>query len=598
MKKHSPILWIIILAAILRLWGIHHGYPYSYYPDEVHFVKRALSFGSFDFNPHWFHKPALYMYLLFFEYGLFFIFGKIVGLWASVTDFAVSYIINPGPFYIIGRLTTVCFSLGSIFITYKIGQKHFDKKTGLFAALFLALSYGHVSSAQDIKADSAAMFFTALSLLFLLNYVGNARLPSLLAAAIAAGAGTATKTYPVIMLAPIMLAIALHSAQQLSDGTSPAATDFLKKAALSMGAFTMTFFLCSPYNFIDPLGREQTFGFIFRLVDSIRFFLEGSVQKTAEDAVMRRTDLLGGIISYSQQIISDKGMGMFTGVAASIGFVFLLRKMSHKKSVFLVYPVLFAAISIVLFPGYAEPRHQLPLYPFIAVMAGYLCFLLLNAEQPMVRKIFFLSFVIGLSYNSLSIIQRAVVISQPDTRTLAKEWIEKNIPPGTKILIDENGPQLMNTPDKLEKTLAKARNSDPKGQFTAHYGTYLSYQIIAAKKSITYDIEEIRFPWWRDREVQSGVHELTSALDKDCGNPLKPVGVNPYQYYVDNDFKYAIVHSQKYRPFLRNASDIGNRFPSFNKFYNTLFSRGKLIKEFSPAEGASSGVTVKIMQFR
>ena len=38
--------------------GIWHSYPFSYYGDEVHFVERALSFGSFDFNPHWFHKPA------------------------------------------------------------------------------------------------------------------------------------------------------------------------------------------------------------------------------------------------------------------------------------------------------------------------------------------------------------------------------------------------------------------------------------------------------------------------------------------------------------------------------------------------------------
>ncbi len=91
MRNKSNIIFLILLLAVtLRILGIWHSYPYSFYPDEAHFVKRALSFGSLDFNPHWFHKPALYMYILFFEYGLYFVIGKILGAWNSVSGFAVS----------------------------------------------------------------------------------------------------------------------------------------------------------------------------------------------------------------------------------------------------------------------------------------------------------------------------------------------------------------------------------------------------------------------------------------------------------------------------------------------------------------------------
>ena len=172
-KARQLLIGIILLGLFLRLWGIWHGYPYSYYGDEAHFVKRALSFGSGDFNPHWFHKPAFYMYLLFFEYGLFYVFGKIIGFWHSVNDFAVSYIKNPGPFYLIGRITTTAFSTATIVFTYLTAAKLFDRKTGLLSALLLSLTFGHVMVAKDVKADTPCMFFTIVSAYFLVCHQSN-----------------------------------------------------------------------------------------------------------------------------------------------------------------------------------------------------------------------------------------------------------------------------------------------------------------------------------------------------------------------------------------------------------------------------------------
>ena len=172
MKNKLYYLYAILaLALFLRLLGIWHGYPYSYYPDEAHFVKRALSFGSGDLNPHWFHKPAFFMYLLFFEYGLYFVFGKLVGFWQSIDEFAVSFVKNPGQFYLIGRLTLVAFSIGTIVVTFLIGERHFRGQTGLFGALLLALSYGLVAASQNVKADIPAIFFASFSTFCLLNYI-------------------------------------------------------------------------------------------------------------------------------------------------------------------------------------------------------------------------------------------------------------------------------------------------------------------------------------------------------------------------------------------------------------------------------------------
>ena len=53
MLSSNQIRWLLVLgvfalAATVRLWGIDHALPLSTYPDEAHFVKRALS--SFGFK--------------------------------------------------------------------------------------------------------------------------------------------------------------------------------------------------------------------------------------------------------------------------------------------------------------------------------------------------------------------------------------------------------------------------------------------------------------------------------------------------------------------------------------------------------------------
>ena len=275
MRNNPPfIIWILLIAAFLRILGIWHGYPFSFYPDEVHFVKRALSFGSFDFNPHWFHKPAFYMYLLFFEYSVYFLIGKCVNLWGSVSDFAVSYVLNPGPFYIIGRLSTTLFGLFSLFMVYLTGKKFFSKTSGTIGALLLALSCAHVASCQDVKADIPASFFAILSMYFLLSSFSSSQKNTLLLSAAAAGLGAATKVYPIVMLIPLFLAILL-----LGKGNS----EPLKKklmtiigwSTLAFATFWLSYFLGSPFSFLDPLGRESVFGHALYTFQKILLLFKG-----------------------------------------------------------------------------------------------------------------------------------------------------------------------------------------------------------------------------------------------------------------------------------------------------------------------------------
>lgn len=594
----SIIAAIFILAFSLRLLGLWHDYPYSFYPDEAHFVKRALSFGSLDFNPHWFHKPAFYMYILFFEYGFYFVIGKIVGMWESVNQFAVAYIKNPGPFYIIGRMTTVAFSLGSIWIVYLLGEKHFRKNVGLIAALLLSLSYGHIAASQDIKADTPTTFFAILSMLFLLTYLKEAKHSSIVLSAVFAGMGTATKYYPIVMLLPIIMTIFFVQWDSDTKSAGQKIVGVILWIILSMFVFWGTYFICSPYNFIDPLGREWTFGpfsgFLRKLTDFFLGFGGGGGSSPA-DVDPDRIGVFEGFLHYLGTLFHTKGMGVPIASLCSVGYAWLLFKINKKNLIFLIYPTVFIFVSVVNVPGYASPRHQLPIYPFLVISGGYIVTDL--ARRSFVNgKALYAVLLMVLIYPLIVNIDRGIQASKLNTRNVAKSWIERNIPSGTKIIIDDIGPRLMQSESNLREMLKRAQEADPSGQFTAHFDTYLEYQIAAGKDSVTYDLHEIRWPWWRSEFTREGIHELESEEDRDFGNPLRPVGVKKYKEYVAEGFEYAVIVSNNYNWFLSSDSKNAEKYPSVYQLYRDIFDNGVLVKEFSPDDGNLTGPVIKIFK--
>ncbi|MFQ5561230.1 MAG: glycosyltransferase family 39 protein [Nitrospinota bacterium] len=591
MNKRYIVLAISGIV-LIRFLGIWHDYPFSFYPDESHFVKRALSFGSFDFNPHWFHKPAFYMYILFVEYGGLFVLGKVAGMWSSASDFAVYYIINPGPFYIVGRVTTALFGIATLYLVYVTGERFFRKNSGVIGAILVALSYGHIRASQDVKADIPAAFFAVLSTFFLLLYHKNRGSRDVVLAAIFAGAGAATKVYPIIMMPAVLLSILFCCPRGVVK-------DVLKAVSLGVtciAVFWGAYFICSPYSFLDPLGRDAVFHDFGVLFQKVSGLFGGAVGPEPTVFKEPKASLGQGAISYITTLFDFRGMGVPIAAAGISGVFYMLFHVDRKTILFLLFPALLTLFSIYTAPGYAEPRHQVPLYPFLGVAGGVLVSRLSESVNLGKRAVYG-TLSVALCWPLYNVLERGFFISKTDTRNIAKIWIEENIPDGTKILINENGPQLLTGEKRILAGLEKAKKADRRGQFTAHYGKYLEYQLEAAKKSVTYDISEIRHPWWRETETVQGVGELTTDYDKDMANPLRPVGVNPYQFYVDNDYRYAIVHSKEYGRYMRPGSLKAKKFPSFFKFYTELFAKGNLVKEFSPRNGNRPGPVVKVFKF-
>jgi len=588
--RNNPALFsILLLAFLVRFAGIFHDLPYSYYPDEEHFVNRAVSFGSGDMNPHWFHKPAFFMYLLYFEYGFYFIIGKIMGLFGSVNDFAISFFRSKGPFLLIARFTVTLFGVGTVLVTYFVGRDGFDKKTGLIAALFMALVFGHVSSSQVVKADVPSAFFTVLAFYYILKMYSTGRLKYYILSGALIGLGMATKYYSIVLLPTVFIAHFLYwNKSDRASGKNP-----LNWAIVSsMAAFIIVFFLASPYNFLDPLGFEQTF---VRPVSKIL-----DLQGKMSDEFLRRTRVevqnfvfLKSLKNYILTLVNSEAMGEL-GIIAVFGIIVMIFRLSSQKIMFLSFPIIFILISNKMQPFYSESRHMNVIYPFMAVFGAYVTNRLLErlSTDRKAKWIIITVVLIIVAFPFYRIIKHDFLMIHSDARTLAKKWIETNIPVSTKILLEENSVKLSPDRNYYEELVLRARNS-AKGQFTAHAEMEYEYSMKALPK-ITYDITYIRFPWWQEKEINPGIHYALSEIDKDMGNPLKPVGIMPYHYYGDHGYSYVIVSSNKYDKFFEENSDLSDRFPSFHRFYNDLFEKARLIKEFVPDNRRSRGPAVKI----
>jgi hypothetical protein len=285
-------------------------------------------------------------------------------------------------------------------------------------------------------------------------------------------------------------------------------------------------------------------------------------------------------------------MGWVITVYAALGVVALAIRRRIADLILAGYLILFILVSVVVYPGYAEPRHQTPVYPVLAAAGGFA--LAGIGARLGSRRAWAVAALLGTLLWPLSVVaSRARAISREDTRNAAKHWIERNVPGGTRLLLDENGPPLLASESAIRRSAAPAEEAAGGGQFTMHYDTYLELQRSAARGAVTYDLTEIRRPWWREAESSSGVEYLTSEYDRDMGNPLRPVGVMTYDAYRRRGIAYAVVQSECYHSVLSNPK-VAAQWPSFAAFYRELFRRGRLVREFPDGIGAYTGPEVRI----
>jgi len=159
-----------------------------------------------------------------------------------------------------------------------------------------------------------------------------------------------------------------------------------------------------------------------------------------------------------------------------------------------------------------------------------------------------------------------------DTRQVAKEWIEANIPDGTKIVLDasvfhntQTAP-LAECRENLEVRISNLKSGQAGGYgWTAGYAGYYEMKLAALDSTaITYDL------WYTDSGLK----------------------VKPVEYFRQNGYRYIMIKAGVARRFQRE--DVAGRYPESALFYGSLDSLCTLVKEFAPEPWVCTGPTIRV----
>jgi len=125
---------VLVLALILRLWGIRYGLPFAYNLDErSHFVPRAVEFfRSGSINPNYQLNPS----------GLIeWIALALAVVHRSSHGVVTTWATDPGSVWFTARVASALLATAAIGLLYLAGARFFGRGAGLLAAAILATAF-------------------------------------------------------------------------------------------------------------------------------------------------------------------------------------------------------------------------------------------------------------------------------------------------------------------------------------------------------------------------------------------------------------------------------------------------------------------------
>jgi hypothetical protein len=409
---------ILLVGFVLRAAGISFGLPHLYHADEPIVVNHALAYGSGDLNPHFFKIPPLLSYLLFFAYGVSYLFGRAFGIFQGVWDFEALFYTDPSFFYLLGRLLFgAAAGTFSLYLFYRLIHKHFGQARALLGAFLLSVCFLHVRVSHYLYPDIPLIVLMLGAFFPILGVTESKGVKAHLWAGVSIGAAAAMKYNGAALFIPYFAATCMGPKQNL-----------LVKWGVALFSAATVFALLNPYSILDFSA----------------FLREVSAQAEAHTGAgwlhHFRTSLMGGLTPFLL-ILCLSGL-------VRLGF----RSAPPKKAVLAVFVLGYYAV--LVFAAQPYDRYVLPLLPFLIFFAADF----LAEFAAIGAKTSFLGVLIAAAVvpNLIKSAQFDRIMAAPDLRTHAKDWIEKNIPDQSAIAmeIEFYMPRLRFAEDQLDKMTA------------------------------------------------------------------------------------------------------------------------------------------------
>ncbi len=426
-KKIIPIFLLIFTGVTLRFYKLDWGQGLFTHPDEYHIVGSVtqLSF-PVQMNPHFFSYGTVTIYLIYFTQELL----KYISL-----------ILNT---FLIGRFYSALFSTLTIFIAYKICTNFFTKRVfALIAAFLVAITPGLIQQAHFATPESAQIFFLFSSLLFMIKFVKRNKILFLALACALLGFAMGVKISSAVFLAPLIITIFIASySRKIFLKTL---VKFIELIGISAIIIVATFALVAPFVFLDfPAFRSN-------------LEYEGGLAMGKFPVFYTRqfTDTIP--VLFQMEKILPYTLGPFLLLLGVLGFLnVMLNSFQHlvswvktsgqaqnDKRITLIIVIAFLSLFIpnaFLFTKWT--RFISPTFPFFAIFA---CFLLdkVYLKSKSISKLLTYILLIGTFLWTTAFFS---IYLNPDVRITASNWMEKNFPENSTILVE--GGNMIDVPLK------------------------------------------------------------------------------------------------------------------------------------------------------
>ena len=322
--------------------------------------------------------------------------------------------------------------VGTVPALYAFGRRLYDNPTGLIGAAFLAVAPVAVRDAHYVKLDVPVAFFVVLTHLVVARIVTDAaaaeRPRSWLLAGLCAGLTVSTHYYAAFIVLPIAVAALLEGRRSGQWGRA------FRLLALAAGASIVGFIVGTPFFFVEP----QT-----ALRDLV------AVREIDIDRAVEATGAFTSFARYADILFWD-AVGWPVCLLAAIGFIWAIVSDTRRG---LVLGTFTAAFLVFVSNTVPMSRYLNVILPFMGLAAAYAIVRISRAAGTRAPAAAAGLTILAMTPGLITSAKTDVFFRQADTRTIARQYIEANVPAGASFLVQPYSAPLRRTHEALVEAL-------------------------------------------------------------------------------------------------------------------------------------------------
>lgn len=432
------LVLVLLTAAALRLYNLSWDNGYLFHPDERKILMVADQL-RFPWPPDWsvLLSPESPWNPRFFAYGSLPLYVLRLATWlVGLLNPAMAELQSS---YLVGRVLSVLFDLGTVWLVFGLGRRLFDAATGLLAATLVASTVLHIQLAHFYAVDTVLTFFILATVYVAVGMTRRARIGRGIWLGVLLGLSLATKVSAAPLGLCIVLAWFSGSLGQQSGGWRKrfGAALFAILGCFITGLVALiVFMVCEPYAVVDVV----TFA-----VDVIH---ESRMARGTVDLPYTRQFI--GTLPYLyplwQAALWSMGLplGMASYAASLVALVQVIRRIAHRswqRAAELAVPIAWVAVYFGITGSFHAKflRYMLPVVPLLCLWCSWALTYPLRgrgAQRNTWRVLGVVGVVAVLAGNCLYALAYLNVYRHPHPWVQTTAWLCRSLPPRSSILVE------------------------------------------------------------------------------------------------------------------------------------------------------------------